>query len=54
MYLSNYILIGISKYSVQEVASAGEALYHWMLPTAPKTGYICTLYCLFIQVLNVV
>ena len=54
MYLFNYIFIGISRYSAQEVAPAGEALYHWMLPTAPKPGYICPLYCLLIQVLNIV
>lgn len=53
MYLFNYIFMGISRYSVQDVTPAGEALYYWLLLTAPKTGSICPLYCLLIQVLYI-
>lgn len=53
MYLFNYVFIGISRYSVQDVTPAGEALYHWLLLAAPKTGSICPLYCLLIQVLYI-
>lgn len=40
MYLFNYIFMGISRYSVQDVTPAGEALYYWLLLTAPKTLFV--------------